>query len=152
TRGRRQLEAQWLATASAADLVAGLEDLVSAYRTWISREAGRLPGLPVEFQAQARKHIERCERGAERMMEGIAGIRADTQTRRAFQLAQSAMATQFGWSREGAVLKWRPFQLAFQLLVLPSLSEKLHLDRETMDLLWFPTGGGKTEAYLALTA
>lgn len=150
--GRRQLEARWLATASPADLVAGLEDLVSAYRTWISREAARLTSLPVELQAQARKHIERCERGAERMKEGIAGIRADAQTRAAFQLAQSAMAIQFGWSREGTALKWRPFQLAFQLLVLPSLSERLHVDRETMDLLWFPTGGGKTEAYLALTA
>src|SRR5262249_30768154 len=44
------------------------------------------------------------------------------------------------------------FQLAFQLLVIPSLAERTHADREVMDLLWFPTGGGKTEAYLALTA
>src|SRR5690606_24738814 len=39
-----------------------------------------------------------------------------------------------------------------QLLVIPSLAERTHSDRDVMDLLWFPTGGGKTEAYLALTA
>lgn len=152
TTGRMPLDAQWLAAASPIDLVAGLEELVSAYRSWISGEGTRIPSLPGEFQAQARMHIERCQRGAERMMEGVAGIQTDAEVRKAFQLAQSAMATQFGWSRGGEALKWRPFQLAFQLLVLPSISQRFHVDRETMDLLWFPTGGGKTEAYLALTA
>jgi hypothetical protein len=48
---------------------------------------------------------------------------------------------------------WYPFQLAFVLLNLPSLADPKHKDRrDTADLLWFPTGGGKTEAYLGLTA
>lgn len=149
---RRPLEARWLAAASAPDLVAGLEQLVAAYEAWIAREAARVPGLPVDLQAQAQKHVDRCQRGAQRMLGGIASIRTDKDVRAAFQLAQSAMATQFGWSRNGAALKWRPFQLAFQLLVIPSLAERGHSDRDVMDLLWFPTGGGKTEAYLALTA
>ena len=38
------------------------------------------------------------------------------------------------------------------LLVLTGLVRPDHDDRECLDLLWFPTGGGKTEAYLALTA
>lgn len=149
---RYPLEAKWLCAASSADLVAGLEQVVSAYEEWITREAGRVPSLPIELQPQARKNVDRCRNGAQRMLEGIAAIRADKDVRTAFQLAQSAMATQFGWSRAGAVLKWRPFQLAFQLLVLPSLAKRNHSDRDTMDLLWFPTGGGKTEAYLSLTA
>lgn len=149
---QRSLEAQWLAAASAPDLVAGLERLVTAYQQWITREAARVPGLPAEFRAQAQKHIDRCQLGAQRMLAGIAVIRTDKNVRAAFQIAQFAMATQFAWSRRGAVLKWRPFQLAFQLLVIPSLAERTHADREVMDLLWFPTGGGKTEAYLALTA
>lgn len=149
---RRPLEARWLAGASAPDLIAGLERLVAAYQQWIAREAARVPSLPVELHAQAQKHIDRCQLGAQRMLDGIASIRTDKDVRAAFQLAQSAMATQFGWSRKGAALKWRPFQLAFQLLVIPSLAERTHTDREVMDLLWFPTGGGKTEAYLALTA
>src|SRR5438132_13496445 len=52
---------------------------------------------------------------------------------------------------------WRPFQLAFILLNLPALTDLHHPDRSEdagaiADLLWFPTGGGKTEAYLGLTA
>jgi hypothetical protein len=86
------------------------------------------------------------------MREGISAIEQDANVLAAFQLAQRAMAIQFQWSRPNSELKWRPFQLAFQLLVLASLSNRRHRDRDVMDLLWFPTGGGKTEAYLALTA
>jgi hypothetical protein len=52
---------------------------------------------------------------------------------------------------------WRPFQLAFLLLSIPSLADARHSDRTSpseafADLLWFPTGGGKTEAYLGVAA
>lgn len=149
---RHPLEAKWLAEASAPDLITGLERLVAAYQQWIIREAARVPSLPIELRAQAEKHIDRCRTGAQRMSDGIEAIRTNNDICTAFQLAQSAMAIQFGWSRKGASLKWRPFQLAFQLLVIRSLATRSHNDREVMDLLWFPTGGGKTEAYLALTA
>jgi len=48
--------------------------------------------------------------------------------------------------------RWRPFQLAFILLNLAGLVDKTDPDREIVDLLFFPTGGGKTEAYLGLAA
>jgi hypothetical protein len=149
---RQPLDASWLASATPKDLTSGLGDLVGAYRTWISEEEKRIGSLPADLQPQAWKHIDRCRRGADRMDEGIAAIRSDANICRAFQLAQTAMLLQFGWGRAGAALTWRPFQLAFQLLVVASLAGRTHRDRETMDLLWFPTGGGKTEAYLALTA
>ena len=44
---------------------------------------------------------------------------------------------------------WRPFQLAFLLLTLASAALDDSADRGVVDLIWFPTGGGKTEAYLA---
>ncbi len=48
--------------------------------------------------------------------------------------------------------EWRPFQLAFLLMNLRGIAEPTHADREVVDLLFFPTGGGKTEAYLGLAA
>lgn len=147
------LDAGWLAEAEPEDLCRGLDSVVAAYRDWINREEKRIAQqLPADLQAQARVHIRRCSDGADRMQEGIATIRSDNDICRAFQLSQRAMLLQFGWSQDGKQLVWRPFQLGFQLLVLASLAKRSHPHRDTMDLLWFPTGGGKTEAYLALTA
>lgn len=62
---------------------------------------------------------------------------------------------------ESAFCTWRPFQIAFFLMNIqgltdtephPSETEETERDRNIVDIIWFSTGGGKTEAYLALTA
>jgi len=60
---------------------------------------------------------------------------------------------QYDYSRIGFEPKYRPFQLAFLLLSIKGITEPQSEDRKNVvDLIWFPTGGGKTEAYLAVTA
>lgn len=147
-----RLSATWLAAASPEDLAQALRQFVTCYRNWIDGQGVRVADLAPEHQEQARRHMERCLQAATRMQGSCVLIERDGDVREAFQRAQRAMVLQREWATGDADLFWRPFQLGFQLLVLASLADGEHSDRGVMDLLWFPTGGGKTEAYLALTA
>ena len=66
--------------------------------------------------------------------------------------AKLRLARQWGRDPAEVVPEWRPFQLAFVLMNLRGIADPTHQDHKTVDLLFFPTGGGKTEAYLGLAA
>lgn len=129
-----------------------LEPLVTGYQKWIDEQESQISSLPEEFQPVARRNIDQCRRAARRIQEAIELLIQDEDARLAFCFANKAIAMQARWKNKSRPLVWRPFQIAFILLNLPPVVNPFHPDRETCDLLWFPTGGGKTEAYLGLTA
>lgn len=151
----RCFNAEWLASpANASHLADELARLPALYLTWLDElEQQELSAITdADMKRQAIAHLDECRKVASRMRGSIECL-ANEKVRTAFQMANRAMVLQFGWANGDAVhLNWRPFQLGFQLLVLASLTEPDHDEREIMDLLWFPTGGGKTEAYLWLVA
>jgi hypothetical protein len=149
------LSAEWLAHAPDDELAKGLGSLAGAYGKWIHLQADIISDLDPKFSEQAVKNLQDCRNVLDRIKRGAERIGQDPPTAAAFRLANQAMMVQFDWGQTGKdrqKLVWRPFQLGFILLVVESLSEGEHPARSIMDLLWFPTGGGKTEAYLALVA
>ncbi|MET9231329.1 helicase-related protein [Lentzea sp. NPDC003310] len=151
-----------LATAEDAEVIRALTALEKGYRAWIDvqrKDSERL--VERDFRGRAEEHLDRCDEAAERISNGVNLLRKRKDALRAFKLANEAMAQQRGRSswikkgRKGKVVldgEWRPFQIAFLLQCLDGIYDPEHQDRKTVDLLWFPTGGGKTEAYLGLIA
>jgi hypothetical protein len=140
----------------AAAARAALFPLVESYRQWIEGQRQHVPsGLTKRQRETADDLLERAEIAARRVEAGIQAL-ADPEVLQAFRIANrcmhaAAMAPARRRADEGKPT-WRPFQLAFLLLNLPGIADPTHSDREVVDLLFFPTGGGKTEAYLGLAA
>jgi hypothetical protein len=144
----------------AAALEAALKSLPALYGQWIAGERAKRVGLPERRDKIGAGLIANMETAKSRIEAGIQLLGRDPRARQAFQLmnlavARAARRRTAGTSGDPAKLpepQWRPFQLAFILLNLACLTDRTHVDRETADLLFFPTGGGKTEAYLGLAA
>lgn len=147
------LSTRWLADTGGDELIVGLKKLPELYRQWYLKQADTIEGMDSELQPQAHKHIDAADHVRQRMESAISLLENDIEAQHAFRLANRAIQLQRQWAaRDPAPLVWRPFQLGFFLLTLESTANGDHPDRNTADLLWFPTGGGKTEAYLGLIA
>ncbi|MDN3495288.1 hypothetical protein QL996_05065 [Planococcus sp. APC 4015] len=162
---------RWLAsdTLTAEQYVEALRAVVRDYRTWIETQRSEAEAVSDRFEAVAADIVARQDRAATRIEEGLALLISDPVILASFRMANTAMRWQMLRQlktvapdvRYGATLdsdhgaaepRWRPFQLAFILGALASTVDDEHPDRELVDLIWFPTGGGKTEAYLGLAA
>jgi hypothetical protein len=138
------------ALADASDLGAALRPLVDTYETWITGQAA----TPLDEAAHGpvlEELVRNMRYVKARIADGIA-LLADDKTRLAFQIANRAMAQVAKLKRPKDTPAWYPFQLAFVLMNLRGIVEPEHVSRRDADLLFFPTGGGKTEAYLGLAA
>ncbi|MDB4391784.1 helicase-related protein [bacterium] len=149
---RKPLSARWLSEADPSELIAGLRLLIGCYKEWIDTESKKVDKLSPRFRSTGERHVAQWLQAHSRMEQAITAINDNPNVCLAFQLANLAMQKQREWGNQGASLDWRPFQLGFQLLVLASLIDREDENHDVMDLLWFPTGGGKTEAYLGLIA
>ena len=171
------LDMKELSETPTAELPAKLAALPDAYRSWIEDERRRVSdpeeGLAEHTEA-AERALDQCSRTLERIRAGISLLSRYEKAAEAFRFANRAMWLQRTRSIYAEETRrsvkpdmssvdvpknrtWYPFQLAFILLNLPGLSDPRHPERSDdskaiADLLWFPTGGGKTEAYLGLSA
>lgn len=148
------LSTDWLAASKGAELIDGLSLLPKLYESWLQTLQQDADVLEGQLKQQAEEHLNKAHDIAKRIEGSISSIQSDEDVQLAFRLANQAIKMQRSWSNpsEEKPLKWRPFQLGFILLTLDSLASGIHPDRNVADLLWFPTGGGKTEAYLGLVA
>ena len=129
-----------------------LMPLVDAYRRWIAERRDGLATLSGERLETADQLLVYAETAAERIADGIAELARDEAALDAFRVANRAVSSALKRRGTSDAPGWRAFQLAFLLLNLRGLSDPEDANRETVDLLFFPTGGGKTEAYLGLAA
>ena len=168
------LDMRKLAGFKSEELGDALSVLTNDYLSWISEQTQRIGNDVVGHDSAAHKTMDRCQNVYQRLIEGIEILKTDPIALKAFQFANLSMAdqrvhgmlameTRRGTGKTLEELNepqnhsWRPFQLAFILLSIPSLANPKHKDRTKpldayADLLWFPTGGGKTEAYLGVAA
>lgn len=168
-----------LMEASPAQLAAGLQPLIDGYATWLNEREDDNSKLPEWLQVQGRIGLEDGAVALERLRAGLDLLVSNEPAQRAFWFMNRTMRDQRLRSQVAALrieqkdlsiadavaevdargdkaASWRAFQLAFILMQLPSVVDPTHVRRSTdfarAELLFFPTGGGKTEAYLGLAA
>ena len=158
-----------------------LECLADAYETWILQKKKESGMLEPHFQGAAEANLKVCSLCLDRIREGIQYLKTNPKALQAFRLANLAVLMQQIRSRRKPRKafydendrkiyfaephskmdllnppkgkgRWRAFQIAFILMTVKSTSEGSSADRQAVELIWFPTGGGKTEAYLGLSA
>lgn len=156
-----------------SDSLNKLRSFSKEYSDWINHQESILierfesGQLSSHLQGQANELIDSAKLNVIRIDDGIEFLSVNSLARKAFKLMNLSIQysqniplhpdIQSRRRTDGSFIEfeWRPFQLAFILLNLKGLcaleeDDDGREDRNIVDLAWFPTGGGKTEAYLGL--
>lgn len=152
-----------------------LKNLLQKYEDWLNNEKENTLKLNPILQETSKANIKKAETSLTRMNEGLEILKKDKNVQDAFKFMNKAIAQQ-QWHYEFSTKrkskenidfknlnyqeellknekgKWYPFQIAFIILNIKSFQDPHSDERDIVDLIWFPTGGGKTEAYLGLSA
>ena len=155
---------KYLADGDSREVIANLYSFIEKYEQWIAELKVKAADKKYSnYSDSALTNIEKCSKISSRIRKSIELLdeseRGGGNEWKAFRYANEAMYLQ----RRQSIIKadkepvdeninWYPFQLAFVLLEIGSFADPTGDDRKTVDLLWFPTGGGKTEAYLGIAA
>ena len=158
--------------------IESLNSLLQSYEVWIEGLRKEKETIEIIYHNTAETHINNCIYCLKRMKSGLDIIRNNPYAMSAFVLANRAMYMQrmhievqsrydsifpgdshieafftgLDYRKGEDKYNWRPFQIAFLLMSINSIVNCDSDERDLVDLIWFPTGGGKTEAYLGLTA
>ncbi len=125
------------------------------YSKWIDSQINKSKSLSSDDLIIANKNIDKCNIALNRISDGIELIYNNKDVRYAFLLMNKSIDYQYSiknkLSDNPFKFYWRHFQIGFILQSLHSTLINNHVDRDIVDLLWFPTGGGKTECYNGLS-
>lgn len=144
-----------------------LRAFAEVYQEWILEKGKEVKEVDERVKSCAISNLEKCNNSYLRILNAIMFLEKSLEGNKlaweAFIYANEAMLNQRiqGIKKQNkgdeveidkTKIKWYSFQLAFFLQELPSIINPSGEDRKLVDLLWFPTGGGKTEAYLGIAA
>ena len=156
--------------------ISAVNRIISDYKSWINDRKLEIPALDSSLQAIGVGHLNECERFLSDIIAGWELAQSDPDVEQCLRDASTAMDRQrvgagaatraVEFAADGTITvsgtnphlstwpqsQWRPFQIAFILASLQKMVDEDHVNRDEVDVIWMPTGGGKTEAYLGLAA
>ncbi len=152
TQTNQYREMEFLAISNRDTIYKELKKFPEEYEKWL-KEQEKDDTLSEKEKEILKKNIQKAKQVNQRIINTINRLHQKEEAFQAFQLMNKAMLRQMNKKKKANdTPKWYPFQLAFILLTLDGIIDKNDPNRDIVDLLWFPTGGGKTEAYLGVLA